>query len=203
MVKVLEALTQCANRLLPFFLKKIFLQIAVWRIQPQHHAPHLRTAKAQMEQPKRAVQFFGKTNKKVGSDFVDHVEDGEPLGMVVESFFKLDQLIKKQRMHDSSKNSHVLPFASHVMWQNPTLHPAKLKKKLGLWFVVGEIKKTSNAHLICTRVSIVVARTIRRLPASERGEGVSASSNRVPNLPKPTVAKEPSSSAVESSHHPK
>ena len=35
------------------------------------------------------------------------------------------------------------------------------------------------------------------------GEGVSASSNPVPNLPKPTVARaQPSSSAVESSHYP-
>ena len=35
------------------------------------------------------------------------------------------------------------------------------------------------------------------------GEGVSAHSNPVPNLPKPTVARaQPSSAAVESSHHP-
>ena len=35
------------------------------------------------------------------------------------------------------------------------------------------------------------------------GEGVSAPSNRVPNLPKPTAARaQPSSSAVESSHYP-
>ena len=117
--------------------------------------------------------------------------------------------------------------------------------------------QTSNAHLIGTRVGIVVARTIRHLPASERedsnlvvamrgtpvagrpadaaagdastvtrhamehrevivvpassgaplqagsGEGVSAPSNPVPNLPKPTVARaQPSWAAVESSHHP-
>ena len=35
----------------------------------------------------------------------------------------------------------------------------------GLWL---ERSQTSNAHLIGTRVGIVVARTIRRLPASER-----------------------------------
>ena len=101
-------------------------------------------------------------------------------------------------------------------------------------------------------MGIVVARTVRRLPASERedsnlvvamrctpvagrpaeaaagdaptvtrhavehrevivvpasapdsAEGVSASSNPVPNLPKPTVARaQPSSSALESSHYP-
>ena len=125
----------------------------------------------------------------------------------------------------------------------------EVEKQLGLW--LGR-SQTSNAHFIGTRVGIVVARTIRRLPASERedsnlvvamrgtpvagrpaeaaagdaptvtrhavehrevivvpasapdsGEGVSASSNPVPNLPKPTVARaQPSSSAVESSHYP-
>ena len=103
--------------------------------------------------------------------------------------------------------------------------------------------RQANADFICTRAGIVVARTIRRLPASERedsnlvvamrgtpdarrpadavagdaptmtrhavkqrevivvsassgaplqagsGEGVSAPSNPVPNLPKPTVAR--------------
>ena len=100
-----------------------------------------------------------------------------------------------------------------------------------------------NAHLFGTRVGIVAARTIRRLPTSEReesslvpvarrpadaaagdaptvtrhaveqsevivvpaisapplqadsGEGVSASSNPVPNLPEPTVARAQPSSA--------
>ena len=141
------------------------------------------------------------------------------------------------------------------MWKDPTLQPAKLKRSwgYGLWL---ERSQTSNAHLIGTRVGIVVARTIRRLPASERedsnlvamrgtpaagrpadaaagdaptvtrhavehrevvvvparsgaplqagsGAGVSAPSNPVPNLPKPTVARaQPSSSAVESSHYP-
>ena len=114
----------------------------------------------------------------------------------------------------------------------------EVEKQLELW--LGR-SQTSNAHFIGTRVGIVVARTIRRLPASERedsnlvvamrghthtvagrpaeaaagdaptltrhavehrevivvpassgapgsGEGVSASSNPVPNLPKPTVA---------------
>ena len=117
--------------------------------------------------------------------------------------------------------------------------------------------QTSNAHLIGTRVGIVEARTIRRLPTSKReesscscgtrgtpvarrpaeaaagdaptvtshaverkevivvpaisgaplqvcsSEGVSASPNPVPNLPKRTVARaQPSSAAVESSQHP-
>ena len=139
---------------------------------------------------------------------------------------------------------------------NPTLQSGKLRSSwgYGLWFGRSQI---SNAHLIGTRVGIVVARTIRRLPASERedsnlvvamrgtpvagrpaeeaagdaptvtrhavehkevvlvpasfgaplqagsGEDVSAPSNPVPNLPKPTVARaQPSLAAVESSHHP-
>ena len=132
----------------------------------------------------------------------------------------------------------------------------EVEKQLGYGLWLGR-SQTSNAHLIGTRVGIVVARTIRRLPTSERedsnlvvammgtpvagrpadaaaddaptvtrhaverrevivvpaisgaplqagsGEGVSAPSNPVPNLPKPTVARaQPSSAAVESSHHP-
>ena len=130
----------------------------------------------------------------------------------------------------------------------------KHKGKHDLW--LGR-SQTSNAHLIGSRVGIVVACTIRRLPTSEReesslgvamrgtpvagrpadaaaddaatvtrheverrevivvpaisgaplqagnGEGVSAPSNPVKNLPKPTVARaQPSSAAVESRHHP-
>ena len=48
------------------------------------------------------------------------------------------------------------------MWKDPTLQPAKLKSSwdYGLW--LGR-SQTSNAHLIGTRVGIVVARTIGRL----------------------------------------
>ena len=135
------------------------------------------------------------------------------------------------------------------MWKDPTLQPAKLKSSWGYGLWLGR-SQTSNAHLIGTRVGIVVARTIRRLPASERedsnlvvavrgtpvarrpadaaagdaptvtrhavehGEGSwflralaphckRAPSNPVPNLLEPTVARaQPSSAAVESSHHP-
>ena len=141
------------------------------------------------------------------------------------------------------------PYAERVIWKDPTLQLAKLKSSWGYVLWLGR-SQTSNAHLIGTTVGIVVARTIRRLPASERkdsnlvvapgrpadaaagyvptvtrhavehrevvvvpassgaplqagsGEGVSAPSNPVPNLPKPTVARaQPSSAAVESSHH--
>ena len=51
-------------------------------------------------------------------------------------------------------------------------------------------------------VVVVPARSGAPLQAGS-GEGVSAPSNPVPNLPKPTFARaQPSSSAVESSHYP-
>ena len=160
------------------------------------------------------------------------------------------------RQFERPYESPVLPFAERVMWKDPTLQPAKLRSSWGYGLCL-ERSQTSNAHLIGTRVGVVVARTTRRLPASERedsnlvvamrstpvagrpadaaagdaptvtrhavehrevvvvpassgaplqagsGEGVSAPSNPVPNLPKPTVARaQPSSAAVESSHYP-
>ena len=160
------------------------------------------------------------------------------------------------RQFERSYESLVLPFAERVMWKDPTLQLAKSKSSWGYGLWSGR-SQTSNAHFIGTRVDIVVARTIRRLRASERegsnlvvamrstpvagrpadaaagdaptvtrhaveqrevivvlagsgallqsgsGEGISAPSNPVPNLSKPTVARaQPSSAAVESSHHP-
>ena len=67
------------------------------------------------------------------------------------------------RQFERPYESPVLPFAERVMRKDPTLQPAKLN--YGLWLGRSQI---SNAHLIGTRVGIVVARTIRRLPASER-----------------------------------
>ena len=53
-----------------------------------------------------------------------------------------------------------------------------------------------------SEVIVVLASSGAPLQAGS-GEGVSAPSNQVPNLPKPTVARaQPSSAAVESSHHP-
>ena len=75
-------------------------------------------------------------------------------------------------MHDSSKDptSHLCyPFAERDMLKDPTLQPAKLRSSWGYGLWLGR-SQTSNAHLIGTRVGIVVARTIRRLPASEREE---------------------------------
>ena len=153
--------------------------------------------------------------------------------------------------------SPVLPSSERVMWKDPTLQPAKLRSSWGYGLWLGRTQ-TSNAHLIGTRLGIVVARTIRRLPASEReeaslvmamrhtpvagrpadvaagdaptvtrhagerkevivvpassgapmqggsGEGASASSNPVPNLPKPMVERtEASPVEGESSQNPR
>ena len=65
--------------------------------------------------------------------------------------------------------SLVLPFAERVMWNDPTIQPAKLTSSWGCCLWLGR-SQTGNAHLIGTRVGIVVARTIRRLAASEREE---------------------------------
>ena len=71
------------------------------------------------------------------------------------------------RQFERPYESLVLPFAERVMWKDPTLQPAKLKSSWGYGLWLGR-SQTSNAHLIGTRVGIVVARTIRHLPASER-----------------------------------
>ena len=49
---------------------------------------------------------------------------------------------------------------------------------------------------------VIVVPASSGAPLQAGSEGVSAPSNPVPNLPKPTVARaQPSSAAVESSHH--
>ena len=58
-------------------------------------------------------------------------------------------------------------------------------------------------HAVEHREVIVVPASSGAPLQAGSGEGVSAPSNPVPNLPKPTVARaQPSSSTVESSHHP-
>ena len=86
--------------------------------------------------------------------------------------------------------SPVPPFAERVMWKNPTLQPAKLKSSWGYGLWLGR-SQTSNAHLIGTRVGIVVARTIRRLPASERED-----SNLVVAMRGTPVARRPADAAA-------
>ena len=71
------------------------------------------------------------------------------------------------RQFERPYESLVLPFAERVMWKDPTLQLAKLKSSWGYGLWLGR-SQTSNAHLIGARVGIVVARTIPRLPASER-----------------------------------
>ena len=71
------------------------------------------------------------------------------------------------RQFERPYESPVLLFAERVMWKDPTLQLAKLKSSWGCGLWLGR-SQTSNAHLIGTRVGMVVVRTIRRLPASER-----------------------------------
>ena len=53
----------------------------------------------------------------------------------------------------------MLPFAERVMWEDPTLQPAKLKSSWGYGLCLGR-SQTSNAHFVGTRLGIVVAVTI-------------------------------------------
>ena len=62
---------------------------------------------------------------------------------------------------------------------------------------------TVTRHAVEQREVIVFPASSGAPLQAGSGEGVSAPSNPVPNLPKPTVARaQPSSAAVESSHHP-
>ena len=62
---------------------------------------------------------------------------------------------------------------------------------------------TVTRHAVERREVIVVTVMSSAPLQAGSGEDVSAPSNPVPNLPKPTVTRaEPSSAAVESSHHP-
>ena len=76
------------------------------------------------------------------------------------------------RQVEKPYESLVPAFGDRVMWKDPTLQPAKLRSswRYGLWLGPSQ---TSNAHLLGTRVGIVVARTIRRLPSTKREEASS------------------------------
>ena len=77
------------------------------------------------------------------------------------------------------------------MWKDPTLQLAKLKSSWGYGLWLGR-SQTSNAHPIGTRVGIVVARTIRRLPTSERED-----SNLVVAMRTTPVAGRPADAAAD------
>ena len=204
------------------------------------------------------LDLLGRTNIAVGSDLPITSWMGRHAAWLLSHFRTGSENGKTAyaRQFERPYESPVPPFAERVMWKDPTLQPATLKSSWGYGLWLGR-SQTSKAHLIGTREGIVVARTIRRLPASERedsnlvvamrgtpvagrpadaaagdaptvtrhavehgevlvvpassgaplqagsGDGVSAPSNPVPNLPKPTVARaQPSSATVESSHHP-
>ena len=200
------------------------------------------------------LDLLGRTNIAVGSDLPITSWMVRHVAWLLSRFQtgSADGKTAYARQFERPYESRVLPFAERVMWKDPPLQPAKLKSS---WFCVSWLARsqTSNAHLIGTRVGIVVARTIRRLLASERedsnlvvakrrtpvagrpadaaagdapsvtrhavkqrevivvpassgaplqagsGEGVSAPSNPVPNLPEPESCK---GTAVKSSHHP-
>ena len=80
-----------------------------------------------------------------------------------------DRTTAYARQFERPYESPVLPFAERVMWKDPTLQPAKLRSSWGYGLWLGRTQ-TSNAHLIGTRMGIVVSRMIRLLPASEREE---------------------------------
>eukprot|EP00959_Pyramimonas_sp_CCMP1952_P105363 2202563-Pyramimonas_sp.AAC.1 len=61
----------------------------------------------------------------------------------------------------------MVPFAETVMWKEPGPHTLKLREKFGQGIWVGRSEAT-NCHLILTRQGAFEARTIRRLPPSER-----------------------------------
>ena len=73
------------------------------------------------------------------------------------------------RQFDTPYESLVLSFGERIMCKDPTLQPAKSRSswRYGLW--LGR-SQTSNAHLLGTRVGIVVTRAIRRLPSTEHEE---------------------------------
>ena len=83
------------------------------------------------------------------------------------SVSELDGKTAYARQFERPHESIVLPFAERVMWKDRTLRPAKLKSSWGYGLWLGR-QQTSNAHVMGTRVGIVVARTIRRLLASKR-----------------------------------
>ena len=95
--------------------------------------------------------------------------------MVVRSFPSWDSRWQDGGTRDSSKKPYelfLLLFAERVMWKEPTLQPSKLRSSWGYGLRLWR-SQTSNAHLFGARVDIVVARTIRRLPSTEREEASS------------------------------
>ena len=73
------------------------------------------------------------------------------------------------RQVEKHHESLVPAFGEPVMWKDPTLQPAKLRSSRRYGLYLGR-SQTSNAHLLGTRVGIVVARTVRRLPSTKREE---------------------------------
>ena len=117
------------------------------------------------------LDLLGRTNVAVGSDLPITSWMVRHAAWLLSPFQAgvADGKTACARQFEKPHESPVLPFAERVMWKDPTLQPANLKSSWssGVW--LGR-SQTSNARLIGTRLGIVVARTIRRLPASEREE---------------------------------
>ena len=107
------------------------------------------------------LDFLDRTNISVGSDLpisswmvrhaawlLSHFQPGTADGMTAYA-----------RQCERPDESPVLHFAERVMWTDPTLQPAKLRSTWGHGLWLGRAQ-TSSAHIIGTRMGIVVARTI-------------------------------------------
>ena len=106
-------------------------------------------ARAQMEQPRRAVQsvegmartlrldLLGRTNIAVAVVCRSHRWMVRHAAMVAESFQtgSADGKTACAQQFERPYESPVPPFAERVMWKDPTLQPAKLKSSWGydLW----------------------------------------------------------------------
>ena len=114
------------------------------------------------------LDLLGRTNIAVGSDLPIASWLVRHAAWLLSPFQtgSTDGKTAYARQFERPYESLVLPSAERVMWKNPTLQPAGY----GLWLVRSQ---TSNAHVIGMRVGIVVARTIRRLPESDREDSKS------------------------------
>ena len=117
------------------------------------------------------LDLLGRTNVAMGSDLPITSWMVRHVAWLLSQFQggTADGKTAYARQFKNPYESPVLPFAEKVMWKDPTLQSAKLRSSWGHGLWLGR-SQTSNAHLIGTRVNIVVARTIRRLPTSEREE---------------------------------
>ena len=78
-------------------------------------------------------------------------------------------MVRHTAVSEKPSNHLYNSFGERVMRKDPSLQPAELRSSWGYGLWLGR-SQTSNARLLGTRVGKVVARTIRRLPSTEREE---------------------------------